>query len=70
MLKKIPQDNHIKVGDVIFYDGICDFVDHPMIILYMKNDHHIEVRYYDKSNHSHSTSILHIGNFIKVKHHD
>jgi len=64
MIKKIPQDNEIKRGDIVFYNGIFEYVNYPMIILNKKSDSNIGVRYYDPISNYHLITTLRIGDFI------
>lgn len=54
MLKKFPQNNEIKIGDVLYYNdkgGIYDFC--PMILVKKLSDTCFRIRYYSIEAGSH-----------------
>jgi len=66
MLKKFPQDNIIKSGDIIFYKKIFSNDEYPMVVLKILNDIELYVRWYGIGSLLHYESILRIENFIEV----
>jgi len=50
MLKKIPQDDDVKPGDIVFYKNIFGFNECPMVVL-MSEFSKIRIRYYDGTSH-------------------
>jgi len=66
MLKKIPQDENVKPGDIIFYPNACGFEECPMIVVsyYFIR---IVVRYYNISSSEHAITSLPPSYFISIE---
>jgi len=66
MLKKIPQDENIKRGDIVFYKDIFGYEEYPMVVLRGSIDLEIRVRYYYPYNDKHHIIKIKTSCFIKM----
>ena len=67
MLKKFPQNNEIKTGDILYYIDIGGiYNNHPMIVISQDTRNAVRVRYYSKSSQYHCTCELSMNSFYTI----
>ena len=66
MFKKIPQDDVIKPGDILFYKSASIPYNNLPIIVLKKNINGIYIRYYTMFENKHCTDIIQERYLIEV----